>query len=426
MHSRPAVPVRLMLWLVVAWPLAYVLMQTLAFVQPPLALFDVPLGVGLSALLLARGRERGWVTMLVWLLAAVFHAWSGTGGWTSVLLAAAETGLLALAAWLLTPGGRIFRLSTPLAAVRFLAVLVPLVLLLALARLLAGPVLLPWWPELLLSLADGMLLVVPVLLHALGSRDWLSAADPPFRHLAGMVCLGLMTLVLALVFGEARFGVAGWGMQPLVWLPLVLLALTVMYWPGPGSSLAVFWLALLSGLATVAGMGPFARMALAMPLSVLNVQFYVAGAAVLVLALGAFGLEWRQRVWRGLEWRRRCLWGLEQLGVVAFEFEPGYGHWRWQGDTERILEEGAGTLADRRHVLAHVPAGQRQALDEALTAASMGDAGHVQVWDWHDRNGAVRPVRWRLAVEWDDSGEVCLVRGLLEPLAAASGDTVVV
>ena len=126
MPSRPTVPVRLMLWLVVAWPLAYVLMQTLAFVQPPLALFDVPLGVGLSALLLARGRERGWVTMLVWLLAAVFHAWSGTGGWTSVLLAAAETGLLALAAWLLTPGGRIFRLSTPLAAVRFLAVLVPL------------------------------------------------------------------------------------------------------------------------------------------------------------------------------------------------------------------------------------------------------------------------------------------------------------
>lgn len=80
MPSRPTVPVRLMLWLVVAWPLAYVLMQTLAFVQPPLALFDVPLGVGLSALLLARGRERGWVTMLVWLLAAVFHAWSGIGG----------------------------------------------------------------------------------------------------------------------------------------------------------------------------------------------------------------------------------------------------------------------------------------------------------------------------------------------------------
>ena len=426
MHSRPAVPVRLMLWLVVAWPLAYVLMQTLAFVQPPLALFDIPLGVGLSALLLARGRERRWVVSLVWLLAAVFHAWSGIGGGMSVLLAAGETGLLALAAYLLTPGGRIFRLSTPPATMHFLVVLVPLVLLLTLARLLAGPVLMPWWPELLLSLTDGLLLVVPVLLHALGSRDWLSAADPPFRHLAGMVCLGLMTLVLALVFGEARFGVAGWGMQPLVWLPLVLLALTVMYWPGPGSSLAVFWLALLSGLATVAGMGPFARMALAMPLSVLNVQFYVAGAAVLVLVLGAFGLEWRQRVWRGLEWRQRCLWGLEQLGAVAFEFRPGHGRWRWQGNTEQVLGYKAEALADRRHVLAQLPAGQRQALDEALTAASMGDAGHVQAWDWHGGHGEVRPVRWRLSVECDDSGEVCLVRGLLEPLTAASGDTVMV
>ncbi|MCC6321340.1 MAG: MASE1 domain-containing protein [Phycisphaerales bacterium] len=267
----------------------------LALVQGNAAPVWPATGVSLAAILL--GGYRMWPGIAVGVYLAT--AWSPAGPWTSIGLAAGNTLEAVTGAYLLRwwTGGRV-----DLGRVRDVVGLIVLAgfvatavsaLVGALSLLLLGNIpremfhktLLVWWA----GNISGCILVAPLVLSW---REW-TPRRPREREVGeALLITTLVVLVCELEFGFlALSGATAYSMAFALFPPLVWAALRF----GPrGASTTAFVISLLAVIATVAGLGPFARQAASEAVSIAMLSLFSTTLGATGLLLSAAVTE-RQR-----------------------------------------------------------------------------------------------------------------------------------
>ncbi|WP_283148457.1 MASE1 domain-containing protein [Silvimonas soli] len=209
----------------------------------------------------------------------------------------------------------------------------------------------------------------------------------------------------------------------LSYLPLVFMVLVAVAWQQRGTTAALLVLGAIACVNTANGEGPFARSHELFGNALLEVQLYLAVAALLGLLMSVLNASREQALRDAVAWKVRSEGMLLGTCQLMYEVDPANHQIVWAGDLSRLLALQAAELAnlaeffervhpdDRDRVIAY--AGQRQAGD--ITARTQtfrflaGDGEYVQLQDI----GA--PV-----VDFDDS--VYRISGLLRLDDSVSGD----
>jgi pimeloyl-ACP methyl ester carboxylesterase len=139
----------------------------------------------------------------------------------------------------------------------------------------------------------------------------------------------------------------------LTYLPLPFLVLGAIAWGARGATLATFVLAAITVLYSERGEGPFGGIEGFLGEGALEVQGYVAAAALLTLMVTALQGSRQRALWEAAEWRVRYEAVIAANDQLLFELDPVSGRLDWAGDTLRLLgraPEQINTLACVREV----------------------------------------------------------------------------
>jgi hypothetical protein len=185
-------------------------------------------------------------------------------------------------------------------------------------------------------------------------------------------------LVLASIFvfygetGERFSGSVGYS---ITYLPFVFLVLGGLVWGPRGATLSTFVLAAIAVIYTVRAQGPFAAVEGFLGESVLEVQGYVAAAALMSLLVSAL-TSGRQRALRdAADWKTRYEAAMAASGQALYELDPASGRLYWAGDTEQLgfAGQNPSTLAG---YLERVHAGDREGVRSTFVALARGTLKH--------------------------------------------------
>jgi len=227
-----------------------------------------------------------------------------------------------------------------------------------------------------------------------------------------------MLLILATIFvfhGETDDRFSGSVGYTITYLPFVFLVLGALVWGPRGATLSTFVLAAIAVIYTVRAQGPFAGVEGSLGEAVLEVQGYVAAAALMSLLMSALTSS-RQRALRdAADWKTRYQAAITASGQALYELDPASGSLHWAGDTDRLgfAGQSPSTLAG---YLERVDAADRESVRSAFVALARGSLRHLPLTHCL-RSAAGEEVRVEgdanAIVDFDDS--VHRVVGFLRP-----------
>ena len=238
------------------------------------------------------------------------------------------------------------------------------------------------WPLWIVSGTVGTLVIAPLLFAWAGLRAKRSGG-PTMSDLAlGGVFFLLMVVVALVIFrGDTAARFSGSVGIALTYLPLAFLVLGALAWGARGATLATFVLAALAVLYTEVGEGPFAGIEGFLGEGVLEVQAYVAAAALLTLMVTALQGSQERALREATEWRVRYEAVIGANDQLLFELDPLSGRLNWAGDTRRLLGVEPEQIDTLAAYLDRVHPDDRDALRSAFKSLGRGievhlDAGH--------------------------------------------------
>jgi integral membrane sensor domain MASE1 len=299
----------------------------------------------------------------------------------SAVYTAAELASAAVTAWLLQRAtGAPPRLDTVGRALRFVAVGVLGGALLGLAfgalayALLGLPSPLGLWKLWLVSTGVGTLVMAPLLFawSRFRARRSGGATTRDFAWGAGFFLL-LVGSTLFVFSGNTSERFSGSVGHALTYLPLPFLVLGSIVWGARGATLATFALSAIAVVYTASGQGPFASIDAFPEENVLEVQGYVAAAALLTLLLTALNLDRQRALHEAGEWKLRYEAVIGASDQLLYELDPVTGRMQWAGDTLRVLGLSPEGLHSLAAYLERVHPDDREPLRAALLKLGSGE-----------------------------------------------------
>jgi integral membrane sensor domain MASE1 len=232
------------------------------------------------------------------------------------------------------------------------------------------------WRLWIVSGTVGTLIVAPLMLAWADFRPKRSGGATMADFAWGAPLFLLLVLSTVFVFhgdaGERFSGSVGYS---ITYLPFVFLVLGGLVWGPRGATLSTFVLAAIAVVYTVRAQGPFGGAEGFLGESVLEVQGYIAAAALMSLLVSALTAS-RQRALRdAADWKTRYEAALAASGQALYEFDPASGRLNWAGDTDQLgfAGQNPSTLAG---YLERVHTGDREGVRSAFVALARGTLRH--------------------------------------------------
>jgi len=233
------------------------------------------------------------------------------------------------------------------------------------------------WRLWIVSGTVGTLIVTPLILTWADFRPKRSGGATMADFAWGAPLFVLVVLATVFVFhgetGERFSGSVGYS---ITYLPFVFLVLGGLVWGPRGATLSTFVLAAIAIIYTVRAQGPFAGVEGFLGEAVLEVQGYVAAAALMSLLVSAL-MASRQRALReAADWKTRYEAAIAASGQALYELDPASGRLYWAGDTDR-LGFGGQNPATLAGYLERVHAADRDGVRNAFVALARGTLRHA-------------------------------------------------
>ncbi|GGP25137.1 MASE1 domain-containing protein [Silvimonas amylolytica] len=270
-----------------------------------------------------------------------------------------------------------------------------------------------------ISTVVGALVGTPLVLAWAGFGARRSAGR---QSMAGAVWFVLLLLSAAVAFDnthtETLFGA---GAFELSYLPLVFMVLVALSWQRRGMTAALLALSAVACISTAQGDGPFVHTGNVLGDPLLQVQVYLAVAALLGLLMSAMNAAREAALADALAWKVRAdgmLLGTQQL---MYEVDPVTGAIIWAGPMPALMGLRAEQLSHLDAFFARVhPQDRARVTDYAALRQAGGVAAFTQTFrfktgngDWVTLEDTGAPV-----VDFDDS--VYRVSGLLRLAVTAN------
>jgi len=234
--------------------------------------------------------------------------------------------------------------------------------------------------------------------------------------------IGLLWFVALIVTAEIAFDgptstwIFGDTNYELTYLPLLFVVLVALVWEERGTTLALVTLALIAGVNTLQGEGPFVFEAQQRSLALIEVQGYVGAAALMGLTMAALNASRQQALQQAAAWKVRFEGALLSSRHLMYEFDPHSGRINWGGEVQALLGLPAATLGTLDAFLDRVHPEDRQPfIDHAQFNNEGGDEISTQSYHFRFRcaDGEFHTAVVTGAPIVDFDGEVYRVDGLL-------------
>jgi len=387
------------------------------------------LASGVAIGVLAAASTSRWLAYSIGLAIGVLVAnlIAGEGIVASIVYAIEEIVVALLIAWALKRWlGESFRLDRVRNVLVFVAVgavggaLLSWLVNLAVYPPLGLPSPLLAWRLWIISGTVGTLIVTPLILAWADFRPKRSGGATMADFAWGAPLFILLVLATFFVFhGETSDRFSGSVGFTITYLPFVFLVLGGLIWGPRGATLSTFVLAAIAVVYTVRAQGPFAGVEGFLGEAVLEVQGYVAAAALMSLLVSALTASRQLALRDAANWKTRYEAAIVASGQALYELDPASGRLYWAGDTERLgfAGQNPSTLAgylervhssDRERVRSAFVALARGTLKHSPLAHRLRSAAGEDVYVEGDANAIV---------DFDDS--VHRVVGFLRPLHVA-------
>ncbi|MBB5189346.1 integral membrane sensor domain MASE1 [Silvimonas terrae] len=270
-----------------------------------------------------------------------------------------------------------------------------------------------------ISTAVGALVGAPLVLAWAGFGARRSAGR---QSATGAVWFALLLVSAAVAFDngtiEALFGA---GTFELSYLPLVFMVLVALSWQQRGMAAALLALSVIACVNTAQGDGPFAHAGNLLGDPLLQVQVYLAVAALLGLLMSAINAAREAALADALAWKVRAdgmLLGTQQL---MYEVDPATGNIIWAGPMPALMGLTAPQLPHLDDFFARIhPQDRSRVTDYAALREAGGVAAFTQTFRFKTGNGQWVTLEDTGApvVDFDDS--IYRVSGLLRLAATAN------
>jgi hypothetical protein len=398
------------LWVMLGWGAAWALSSVVGGGPAGIesTVFWLPTAVALGTAIAVAGWRLPWVLGGAAAAAAVAALFDGRGAGAALGFAVIEAGSVGAAAWIgrasrdaadprFAWGGQVTA-ALVVAAVGATAAL-PLWGAIAPGASLAAE-----WRAWAVSGFVGALLAVPPIVGLSGFRAKRSGGMGTRAFLAGAAAFAAFVACAAWVFQADVSDRFGGSIGPtLAYLPLAPLVAASVLWGSRGGPLAIAAGALLVIGWTATGHGPFAELEGFAGEAMLEVQGYVAVAALLAGWMVAQQAALASALEQAKDWQVRYRQVLDGTGTVAVTLDAPTGACRW-GEGGAALPGGAPPHV-RAWIARAEPADQPLMLAEwdALVKGRQGSA----TWRWPDAQA-------RLAAVRGPDGEIELVTGLVQ------------
>lgn len=301
----------------------------------------------------------------------------------SVVYAAEEIVIALLVAWALKRWlGDRFRLDSVRNVLVFVAVgafggaLLSWLFNLAAYPPLGEPSPLLAWRLWIVSGTVGTLIVAPLILAWTDFRPKRSGGATMADFAWGAPLFVLLVLAAFFIFhGETRDRFSGSVGYTITYLPFVFLVLGGLIWGPRGATLSTFVLAAIAVVYTVRAQGPFAGVEGFLGEGVLEVQGYVAAAALMSMLVSALTAGRQVALRDAANWKTRYEAAIVASGQALYELDPASGRLSWTGDTDRLgfAGQNPSTLAG---YLERVHSNDRERVRSAFVALARGTLRH--------------------------------------------------
>jgi integral membrane sensor domain MASE1 len=229
----------------------------------------------------------------------------------------------------------------------------------------------PAWRQWIVSCAVGTLIVAPLIWAWSDFRAKRSGGATMSDFALGGTLFVLLIASALLVFGgetAGRFsGSVGFA---LTYLPFAFLVLGALVWGVRGATLSTLVLAVIAVLPTRRGEGPFAGIEGFLGEGVLEVQGFLAAAALLAMLVTALDASRQHALREAAEWKLKYESVIDASDQLLYELDPVTGRLSWAGDVARLLgvqQERVDSLAD---YLEHVHPDDRERTRVAVSGLS--------------------------------------------------------
>lgn len=279
------------------------------------------------------------------------------------------------------------------------------------------------WRLWIVSGTVGALVMTPLLFAWAGLRAKRSGG-PTMSDLAlGGAFLLLMVIAALVVFrGDTATRFSGSVGISLTYLPLAFLVLGALAWGARGATLATFVLAAIAVLYTERGEGSFAGIDGFLGEGILEVQGYVAAAALLTLMVTALQGSQQRALREATDWRIRYEAVIGANDQLLFELDPRSGKVNWAGDTRRLLGVEPEQIDSLPAYLDRVHPEDRDALRAAFASLGRGIEGHLDAGHrFESPTGEERRLAGEATAIVDFDDTIHRLVGFLHPVRHASG-----
>jgi integral membrane sensor domain MASE1 len=233
------------------------------------------------------------------------------------------------------------------------------------------------WRLWIVSGTVGTLIVTPLIVTWADFRPKRSGGATMADFAWGAPLFVLLVLATIFVFhGETTQRFSGSVGYSITYLPFVFLVLGALVWGPRGATLSTFVLAAIAVVYTVRAQGPFASVEGFLGEAVLEVQGYVAAAALMSMLVSALTAGRQVALRDAANWKTRYEAAIVASGQALYELDPASGKLYWAGDTDRLGFSGhtPSTLAG---YLEHVHSGDREGVHDTFVALARGTLRHA-------------------------------------------------
>jgi integral membrane sensor domain MASE1 len=274
------------------------------------------------------------------------------------------------------------------------------------------------WRLWIVSGTVGTLVVTPLLFAWAGLRAKRSGGPTMADFALGGAFFLLMVTATFMVFrGDTAARFSGSVGFALTYLPLPFLVLGAIAWGARGATLATFVLAAITVLYSERGEGPFGGIEGFLGEGALEVQGYVAAAALLTLMVTALQGSRQRALREAAEWRVRYEAVIGANDQLLFELDPVSGRLDWAGDTLRLLGRAPEQINTLAAYLDRVHADDRDGLKNVF--ARLGRGVEARLYAGHRIAPPGEPekqVRGEATAILDFDDTVHRVVGFLQPV----------
>lgn len=234
------------------------------------------------------------------------------------------------------------------------------------------------WRLWIVSAAVGTLVVAPLFFSWSDFRPKRSGGATMADLVFGGSLLVLLIVATSLVFagntGERFSGSVGYA---LTYLPLPFLILGGLVWGPRGATFSTFVFAAIAVLFTARGHGPFAGVEGFLGEAAIEVQGYVAAAALMTLMLSALDASRQHAMRNASAWKIRYEGVIGASDQLLYELDPVTGRIEWAGDTARLLGVETAAVATLAGYVERVHPADRDRLRAILADVGTDDVGRA-------------------------------------------------